>query len=794
MRNFDNWTCYRDLNGNILCGCVQFNVKGGNTQAPIFDRNGTAIANPQITDILGRTQHQVFIDEDVTAYFYKYVGDGTIAEEEAQGIDTSDVSRWALQFTCDNVLAFGASFDSLSAMEIGTMSDLREIDPEGVPNVGGVKEIILGGYYEAGDCEQVRYIWDSDSTKADDNGSVIKCNDLITGRWILVRPDGFLDSRHFGVFPQYSQLANVDHTTRITQLVNYCNAAGLTPLFSGSVSNPYFIYNSLNVNSRNAISVSKGTAFVDKSDSNFFGDWDGDPLFVNGRTKVSAHTVRASWNFSDAITYNEVWLDGPCQKTTFRKARVIVTADTANKVFEHCELVSDGHLADNTFHDCVLRGSMFVGGSISPTIDDNCTIQPLDFVGRMDLWCVLRSQKHDPIVDVCMQTLDASCSITLTGIWFKNALFDSFSYTAGVSVGFESCRGSLEITYADNTAVTCEDSELNTSNVSTGEAGVGYQPVFNIRNSAIGLTNLLTFLSGLSASNTAFTGNGILVNGGVSMDNCNVAVPMTVRGKYVVRHCTVLGSVQHYTVDQIAEVEMTHCNLGATYSLTPAVAGTVVHGVWANNTSSIDSPILIDRTNIDPVDSHHTYTYSNNSGGFLPYCTPREIHAFTIHHVGLWWNPQQQWQTDPYTLIQTTAGNTASSGEYCWFGKMIPHYDMQHYFDTVEMFRLGVDRFRINARLTDVPSTLMNLGGNYEYAMNMPVEAGLGAYYVTGNTFCIRPWFDDPTVESENLTYDGVSPVIMKGSRTFGGSEEPSFTDYHVYMGIEYECMDKHGR
>ena len=349
MRNFDNWTCYRDLKGNILRGCVQFNVKGGNTPAPIFDRNGTAIANPQITDILGRTQHQVFVDEDVTAYFYKYVGDGTIAEEEAQGIDTSDVSRWALQFTCDNVLAFGASFDSLSAMEIGTMSDLRAIDPEGVPNVGGVKEIILGGYYDAGDCAQVRYIWDAESVEADDNGSVIKCNDLLTGRWKLVRLDGFVDSRHFGVFPQYSQLADIDHTTRITQLINYCNAAGLNPLFSGSVSNPYFIYNSLNVNSRNAISVSKGTAFVDKSDSNFFGDWDGDPLFVNGRTKVSAHTVRASWNFSDAITYNEVWLDGPCQKTTFRKARVIVTADTANKVFEHCELVSDGHLGENTF-------------------------------------------------------------------------------------------------------------------------------------------------------------------------------------------------------------------------------------------------------------------------------------------------------------------------------------------------------------------------------------------------------------------------------------------------------------
>jgi hypothetical protein len=788
MRNFDNWTCYRDLKGNILRGCVQFNVKGGNTTAPIFDRNGTAIANPQITDILGRTQHQVFIDEDVTAYFYKYVGDGTIAAEEAQGIDTSDVSRWALQFTCDNVLAFGASFDSLSAMEIGTMSALRTIDPESVPNVGGVKEIILGGYYEAGDCAQVRYILDSESVDADDNGSVIKCNDLLTGRWILVRPDGFVDSRHFGVFPQYTQLADVDHTTRITQLVNYCNAAGLNPLFSGSVSHPYFIYGSLNVSSRNSISVSKGTAFVDKSDSYFYGDWDGNPYFVNGRTKVSSHSVRASWNFSDAITYDEIYLDAQTPKAAFVDARVVVTVDTAGKTFTNCEIVSDGHLADNIFNNCVLRASMFTNESLSPTIDDDCTIQPLDFADRMDLWCVLRSQQNDPVIDVCMQTLDSHCTIALEGVFIKNALFDNFEHDAKVSLGFESCRGTVTVNAIGNFDLTVEDSELNIDISGTGEIGVGFQPIINARNSTMAMNASITYLLALAAVNTTFSVGPIIVNGDVAIEGCNVSVPLTMRGKFTAYNSTIVGYVLHYTVNAIAEVEMVGNTLKNYYELRPSIAGTVVHGVWANNYSSVDSPIILDRTNIDPVDSNHTYTYANNSGGFLQYVTKKETHTFTIKHV----ENTLFAATDPYVLNQTLLGNPLSMDDG-WFGRLFPWYDMTHNFDTVRMFRIGVDRFRINAKLTDIGNALLGLGTNLEYALAMPVEASLGAYFVDGYTFGIRPWFDDPT-DWANLSAESVSPVIMKGSRTFKQTGVPEMSDYSVSMSISYECMDRHDR
>jgi hypothetical protein len=448
--------------------------------------------------------------------------------------------------------------------------------------------------------------------------------------------------------------------------------------------------------------------------------------------------------------------------------------------------VSDGKLANNTFQDCVLRASMFTNESLSPVIDNNCTIQPLDFADRMDLWCVLRSQQQDPVIDVCMQTLDAHCTISLDGIFIKNALFDGFVHDATVSLGLECCRGNMTINALGNYALTVEDSELTVTFANTGEVGAGMQPAINIRNSTLGFVNQLTYLSSLGAVDTSFSGNGVVVNGDVAMDGCNVAIPVTVRGKYVVRHSTIASNVVHYTVNQIAEVEMTHCDLRAYYSLVPSVAGTVVHGVWANNSSNVDSPIVIDRTNLDLVDSHHIYTYSNNSGGFLPYETKVAVHEFTIHHSTM--ASTTDIPTEPYHLTQMVLGGTDSDTNGRPSGYMFPWYS-QPLFDTIRMFRIGTDRFQVRAKLVAWPQLLEDEGSTGEYQYNRYHDALLGAYYVDGFTWGVMPFWDDlsatPLATSKN-------PRFFKGSLSFSLNNLPSFTDYHVSMGIQYECLDKH--
>ena len=197
-RNFDNRNRYYDLNGNPLQGCIEFFIRGTNTKAVIYDADGVALANPQLTDQLGRTDHQVFVNDDVTAYVYKYVGNGRFGNIEEESIDTSayDLDQndnptqylWALQYTVDSKMDATSVVSTDAAPAVMTMAALRALIPAEVPTTNRVKIVSLHGYYSAGDKEAVYYIWDSESDATDDNGSVIKANSQLHGRWILVPP------------------------------------------------------------------------------------------------------------------------------------------------------------------------------------------------------------------------------------------------------------------------------------------------------------------------------------------------------------------------------------------------------------------------------------------------------------------------------------------------------------------------------------------------------------------------------------------------------------------------------
>ena len=196
MKNFDVWNRYLDNQNHPLHGCVQFMVRDGNTPAPIFDSDERPLQNPQITDNYGRTQHQVFINSDVVAYFYKYIGNGNWqTQADPNGppsdpvIDTSDVTKWSLQFTVESWDSSSIDLHSSSLFVVESMADLRALDLEEVPQLESEKKmILLLGYNQAGDKEPVCYIWNPESTDIDDGGSIIQGSEL-TGRWIRSSTD-----------------------------------------------------------------------------------------------------------------------------------------------------------------------------------------------------------------------------------------------------------------------------------------------------------------------------------------------------------------------------------------------------------------------------------------------------------------------------------------------------------------------------------------------------------------------------------------------------------------------------
>ena len=227
MRSFDNWNKYTDNDNKPLHGCINFVVNVGNTSAPIYDKDGTPLNNPQLTDAYGRTQHQVFINEDVIAYYYKYIGNGLWYTE--QDIDPSDISKWQLQYTSKSELFFEIDNEAKSAYAVNCIEDLRDLTPDQVPSIDGVKIITLMGYNEVGDKEPINYIWNSESTDPDDGGAII-ATDQIKGRWIMVPPTEHLDVRHYGVFPSNSQNM-LDQTLSIQAALIYANSHGLRLFF-----------------------------------------------------------------------------------------------------------------------------------------------------------------------------------------------------------------------------------------------------------------------------------------------------------------------------------------------------------------------------------------------------------------------------------------------------------------------------------------------------------------------------------------------------------------------------------
>ena len=86
----DVWPVLWD--GNIrLRGKVWFCETGTTTAKNIFDKDGTALVNPILTNADGRTNVQVKLDGDYTAYMYRYIGTDTL-------MDDADPNNWTLLY------------------------------------------------------------------------------------------------------------------------------------------------------------------------------------------------------------------------------------------------------------------------------------------------------------------------------------------------------------------------------------------------------------------------------------------------------------------------------------------------------------------------------------------------------------------------------------------------------------------------------------------------------------------------------------------------------------------------
>ena len=660
MRSFDNWNKYTDNDNKPLHGCIMFMVNLGNTVAPIYDKDGTPLNNPQLTDVYGRTQHQVFIEEDVIAYYYKYIGNGLWYTE--QNIDPSDNSKWQLQYTSKSELFINIENESNSTYAVNNIEDLRNINVANVPSVNGYKIITLMGYNVSGDKEPINYIWNSESTEPDDGGAII-ATDLIKGRWIMVTPTEHLDVRHYGVFPSNSQNM-LDQTLAIQYALIYANNHGLR-LFFDTLTNTqnyhYYKLTNITLNPINQIDLAKGVYFIDddvtihSQQSNAFNN---DPYFLNGDTTLYSNYAKASWNIKalNKANTNECGtyiIDSNSSSTnvkSFQDWNVVVNSNITGYTFNSCNISGIGLIdttsfttcnldvictigANCTFNNCKLTERLFNGSPTPQVVNSSCTVDIDDFTNKIEYWMYLITLQNKANIDFRNHAIPENLTIRAVNSdrTYSNFLgngtniFDepvvAHTYT------FNNCTGNivLKANWDNNTYIfnNCN------CNVSVNESFVSRVMTIQCNNSSINFNQdlnnatIIAKSSNISVQNnykelnlrdSTITSNGT-VNVG-EFTSYNSIILAILNGVYnsFIKDSQINKDIT--TTDNNGKVICYYDNniFNAKLNIEAATANSIVQGTWTNNTSSESTPITIDRTNIDLDDTHHSYIYKNNTG------------------------------------------------------------------------------------------------------------------------------------------------------------------------------------
>ena len=660
MRSFDNWNKYTDNDNKPLHGCIMFMVNLGNTVAPIYDKDGTPLNNPQLTDVYGRTQHQVFIEEDVIAYYYKYIGNGLWYTE--QNIDPSDNSKWQLQYTSKSELFINIENESNSTYAVNNIEDLRNINVANVPSVNGYKIITLMGYNVSGDKEPINYIWNSESTEPDDGGAII-ATDLIKGRWIMVTPTEHLDVRHYGVFPSNSQNM-IDQTLAIQYALIYANNHGLR-LFFDTLTNTqnyhYYKLTNITLNPINQIDLAKGVIFIDvdvtihSQQSNAFNN---DPYFLNGDTTLYSNYAKASWNIKalNKANTNECGtyiIDSNSSSTNvkaFQDWNVVVNANITGYTFNSCNISGIGLIdttsftscnldiistigANCTFNNCKLTERLFNGSPTPQVVNSSCTVDIDDFTNKIEYWMYLITLQNKANIDFRNHAIPENLTIRAVNAdrTYSNFLGNGTNIFDEPGVAhtytFNNCTGNINLkaNWDNNTYIfnNCN------CNVSVNESFVSRVMTIQCNNSSINFTQDLTNATIIAkSSNISLQNNYKEINLRDSTITANGTVNVGEFTSYNSIILAILNGVYNSFIkdSQINKDITTTDNNGtvicyydnnifnAKLTIEAATANSIVQGTWTNNTSSESTPITIDRTNIDLDDTHHSYIYKNNTG------------------------------------------------------------------------------------------------------------------------------------------------------------------------------------
>ncbi len=628
MRMFDNRNSWLDDEGKPLLGRVKFCKLHTTILENIYNMNGTVVyANPQYTNTIGQLQYQVFLKDntDYTVRFQKYVGNGDMTEDQ---------DNWLDVYTCDDIWnTYGVEVDSTTFQLVNNITDLRNTDPSTITTRDNHKVIILGGYNVIGDKPQVMYIWNPNNTDSDNGGDVIKVNNISNGRWELVNnfgPNG-VDVRHFGVFGADSKADATDLMSIRINTANQYASYNSIPLYFPSINGlTWYKMNGLNL--YKAVFAEETRVFGNTNYPNIITMFDENgylDVYTDAGYKavftIRGPTVRTSWGVnSDNCIFEPSYkliVDSAINTNHRDFSNIIVELihETSNLQFDNCEIHSVNKLGDYIyFRNGKITESMFTFTTDYDTITiTNDVVVDIDDWPTTWKWLHLRTQQPDQTIDFKGRKLYANCNGIINwvgGVTFKNAIFTTGFEITQSSIGLENCGGPVQFNAALQTLVL-------------DNCAIAITTLHHARPNVVIKNNSEITFSSYTLYAGEFALHDSIVHGGVNADvhvvgsNSIFDGAIVVSGVLNLQRCTITGTITQSAKDANFVVTLLNNTLTNTYYMygAPLLQSVVSGKIEYNNSNAAQGmAIVIDRTNFDPDETHHNYSYKYNTGAFIP--------------------------------------------------------------------------------------------------------------------------------------------------------------------------------
>lgn len=731
MREFDQSQSWLDNSGKPLIGRLTFYKLHTSEKATIYNVNGTAIANPQFTNTIGQTVNQVFLDNDIdyTVSYEKYIGNGIMVDDE-------EPTNWEFQYSNDcTAIKVILEIDTDALQSVNVISDLRNLDPNTVATRGTGKYIELLGYNETLDKPIVYYKWNPTSIAADNGGSIIKVNDISTGRWELVNlfDNNGVDVRHFGVFGAASRSAATDNMSNMIYAASqYAQSIGKCLYFPNLSSLGMTWYKVNNLTLYKSI-FEKDTRMFGNVGTNTTITVVGDNanLFVYSDSEYAAHftingeIVRTSYAQKSYNLINQTFnpsykliIDSPLNNDnsySFSDIIVDVLVDTEWVTFTDCVINSIKHIGGScSFAGNIrLTESMIVDGNTIPQsldIDNNVILDINDWPTTAK-WMMLKFKQNPDVIDFDGRDVPNTYKLEWKNnkvIKYKNGWFQSFD-AYGKEVTFENCEGSFLIHRTDSAFImTLKNSEMELF------AASGANTLFNeiyLYNSTFNNTHTIS-VNKIYAENSTIDTGTITCNAekGVVCKNCILKVVMTTKSISLtdcdvrenitdILNPYIVGCTIHKNIAQAVTsgttINFTIMNNifvdSGKHSLSTTVANSVVAGKWIGNSNTTNAHFIsLTRTNFKPHETDHTYVYENNTG------------KNTLQKLSAKWNDNLTALGRNYTRpvaaksfgldVEDRAGANVKYWDYSYWGL---YNDPSYYLTSFNMFTVGTSSVKI---------------------------------------------------------------------------------------------------